>query len=171
MNRLMEGWTEVEFGRNEMITEAGQRERRIYFVTEGVQRSYYIRDGKEHVIAFTYPPGITGMPESLITGEPSPYYLQAVTPSKMYAISRERACRLIDEDREIERMFRKGTEQVLVGFIHRHYELLSHTIEERFKSFVARSPHLLQMVPHKHIASYLGIDATNFSKLMNSVKI
>jgi hypothetical protein len=26
-------------------------------------------------------------------------------------------------------------------------------------------------VPHKYIASYLGIDATNFSKLYNRVKI
>jgi hypothetical protein len=34
-----------------------------------------------------------------------------------------------------------------------------------------RSPHILQLVPHKYLANYLGIDATNFSKLLNRVRI
>jgi hypothetical protein len=34
-----------------------------------------------------------------------------------------------------------------------------------------RSPHILNLVPHKYLASYLGMDATNFSKLLGSVKI
>ena len=63
------------------------------------------------------------------------------------------------------------TEAILAGMINRHIELHSLTIEERFKVFCQRSPHLLQLVPHKYIASYLGIDPTNFSKLFNSVRI
>src|SRR5690606_24095175 len=51
-----------------------------------------------------------------------------------------------------------------------HIELHSMTIEERYKSFCQRSSHLLQLVPHKYIASYLGIDPTNFSKLFNTLK-
>jgi hypothetical protein len=43
-------------------------------------------------------------------------------------------------------------------------------MEERYKAFCRRSAHLLQRVPHKYIASYLGIDATNFSKLYNTVR-
>ena len=36
---------------------------------------------------------------------------------------------------------------------------------------IEQIPHLLQLVPHKYLANYIGIDATNFSKLINSVRI
>ncbi|MDQ3015104.1 MAG: Crp/Fnr family transcriptional regulator, partial [Bacteroidota bacterium] len=71
----------------------------------------------------------------------------------------------------LERLFRKMTEAVLAGMINRHIELHSLTMEERYKIFCSRSPHLLHLVPHKYIASYLGMDATNFSKLYNSIRI
>jgi hypothetical protein len=62
------------------------------------------------------------------------------------------------------------TEAVLAGMINRHIELHSLSMEERYRTFCQRSAHLLHTVPHKYIASYLGIDPTNFSKLFNSVR-
>lgn len=78
---------------------------------------------------------------------------------------------MMEKYRPIETLFRKATEMVLVGTLVRQYEGLALDMKSRFEKFVKRSPHLLQMVPHKDIASYLRIDATNFSKLYNSVKI
>ena len=43
--------------------------------------------------------------------------------------------------------------------------------ESRFKKYTKRSPHLLNMIPQKDIASYLRIDPTNFSKLINTIKL
>ena len=78
---------------------------------------------------------------------------------------------LLKKSHSFERLIRKMTEAVLAGLINRHIELHSQSMEERFLTFCKRSPHLLHLVPHKHLASYLGIDATNFSKLFNKVKI
>ena len=77
----------------------------------------------------------------------------------------------MQEHREIETLFRKATELFLVGVIQRQHELMAFDIETRFRVFVKRSAHLLQMVPQKDLASYLRMDATNFSKFMNSIKI
>jgi hypothetical protein len=49
--------------------------------------------------------------------------------------------------------------------------LHSLSIEDRYRIFTQRSAFLLQLVPHKYIASYLHIDPTNFSKLFNTVRI
>ncbi|MBK9452185.1 MAG: hypothetical protein IPN95_22740 [Bacteroidetes bacterium] len=68
-------------------------------------------------------------------------------------------------------MLRQATAQVLGGLVQRHYELLAFSMEERFTAFMERSAHLINLVPHKQLASYLGIDPTNFSKLLNSRKI
>lgn len=171
LENFLDDWNTVNFKRREIITREGQTERYLYFVLDGIQRSYRINENKEHVIAFTYSPSFSGIPNSFLSQMPSKYYLEAITDSSMIRISYERLTACLEKNRELERFFRKITEQILIGVLDRHYELLAHTMEERFKLFTGRSPHLLGMVPHKYIASYLGIDPTNFSKLLGNVKI
>lgn len=77
----------------------------------------------------------------------------------------------MQEHREIETLFRKTTELFLMGVIQRQHELMAFDIETRFKTFVKRSPHLLNMVSQKDLASYLRMDSTNFSKLINKIPI
>lgn len=168
---FLKQWEEVSFGRKEMMTKAGEVARTLYFVTEGVQRSYYLKDGKEHTIAFTYPYQFSGIPESFITQTPSLYFLETIGPSQMLAMPYEQVKLLLNKHRELERWFLKAVGNVLGGVIYRHYELMAFSIEERFRAFVERSPHMLNMVPHKYLASYLGIDPTNFSKLLGRIKI
>jgi hypothetical protein len=102
---------------------------------------------------------------------PSRYYLKCLTDSKFDSIHFLELQELFEASQELERLFRKMTEAILAGVINRHIELQTSGIEERFRSFCQRSPHLLQLVPHKYIASYLNIDSTNFSKLFNTVKL
>lgn len=158
------------FRKGEFITRPGQIQKELYFVKNGIQMSYFETEKKVHVIAFTYTPGICAIPESFLFERPSEYYLRSLTDSEMDYLSFEDLQKLFDKSQQIERLFRKMTEAVLSGVLSRHIELHSKTIEERYKAFCQRSPHLLQLVPHKYIASYLGIDPTNFSKLFNTVK-
>jgi hypothetical protein len=75
------------------------------------------------------------------------------------------------EHRAIETLFRKVLELFLDGVIQRQHEIMALNMEERFTAFVKRSPHLLQTIPQKDLAAYLRIDATNFSKLINRIRI
>lgn len=156
--------------KGDFITVAGQTQRELYFVKSGVQMSFFDADNKTHVIAFTYPPNLCAIPESFSFQTPSPYFLTCLTNSELNYITFEELQKLFDQSQQIERLFRRMTEAVLAGVINRHIELHSMTIEERYKTFCQRSPHLFQLVPHKFIASYLGIAPTNFSKLFNTVK-
>lgn len=158
------------FKKGDFITVAGQTQRELYFVKRGVQMSFFDTGDKTHVIAFTYPPNLCAIPESFSFQIPSKYFLTCLTDSELEYITFDELQKLFDQSQQLERLFRRMTEFVLAGMINRHIELHSLTIEERYKTFCQRSPHLLQLVPHKYIASYLGIDPTNFSKLFNSVK-
>jgi hypothetical protein len=71
----------------------------------------------------------------------------------------------------IERMVRIFSNYAFAGVLERMIEIQCFTAEEKFKTLLKRSPHLLNLVPHKYIANYMGIDATNFSKLLTKVKI
>ena len=153
------------------MTAEGETERYMYFVQEGIQKSYYLNGSKEHIIAFTYPPSFSGVPESFLTQTPSKYYLETITDSRFLRLSFENHRQLMERHRPIETLFRKATEGFLVGMMHRYYELMAFDIETRFRTLVARSPHLINRVSQKDLASYLRIDATNFSKLLRTVRI
>jgi len=158
------------FKKGDVIIVPGQTQKELYFVKSGVQMSHFETENKTHVIAFTYFPNLCAIPESFSLQAPSKYFLTCLTDSEMEYISFDELHNLFEESQQLERLFRKMTEFVLAGVINRHIELHALSMEERYKIFCQRSPHLLQLVPHKYIASYLGIDPTNFSKLFNNVK-
>ncbi|TRX62797.1 Crp/Fnr family transcriptional regulator [Fulvivirga sp. M361] len=171
LDEYLSHWQEYSIKKRSLITTVGRTERWMYLVQEGIQKSYYLTDEKEHVIAFTYSPSFSGILESFLTQTPSKYYLQSITDSKFLRLSFQQHQELMQEFRPIETLFRKAVEMFAIGMLERHYELMAYNIEKRFKSFVLRSPHLLNKVPHKDLASYLRIDATNFSKLLATVKV
>ena len=159
------------FRKGEHIITPGHIQRHLYFVQSGVQMCHFEKDAKTHVIAFTYPPNLCALPESFSQQKPSKYYYTAVTDSEIQYLTFDDLQGLYMKFPNIETLFRKIHEKLLAGMLNIHLEFRSMSIEERFTSFCRRSPHLLHQVPHKYIASYLGIDPTNFSKLFNKIKI
>jgi len=171
LDEYLSHWSEYSIPKKTIITESGKTERYIYFVKEGIQKSYYLNEGKQHIMFFAYNPSFSGVIESFLTQTPSKYYLETITDNKLLRLPYEKHKQLIEEHRELETLFRKITEQFLLGIIERHHQLMAFSTETRFRDLVKRSPHLLNMVPQKDIASYLRIDPTNFSKLINTIKI
>ena len=167
-------WLALEkkkFRKGDRITMEQQIQKELYFVFQGIQMSSFNNDGKLHIMAFTYPPSFSGIPDSFLLQKPSSYQLEALTDSELGAVSFLQRQELMNQFPDIERFFRIMTEQILAGFMQRYLELHALTIEQRFRSFVKRSPHLLHKIPRKYIANYLHIDPTNFSKLFNSIRI
>jgi CRP-like cAMP-binding protein len=158
------------FRKGTFLVTPGQIQQELYFVKSGVQMSFFETDHLLQVMAFTYAPNVCAIPESFCGQSPSRYFLTCLSDSQLDCIAFEELQALFDQSQQIERLFRRMTEAVLAGVLHRHLELHTLPIEERYKTFCRRSAHLLQMVPHKYIASYLGIDSTNFSKLYNKVR-
>lgn len=164
-------WKPYQLPKKTIMTAPGETERFMYYVIKGIQKSYYLNEDKQHTIAFAYAPSFSGIPESFFTQTPSRYYLETITDSEFLRISYEKHQQLMEEYRPIETLFRKATEFFLVGTLQRQHEMMALDMESRFTAFVKRSPHLLQMVSQKDLASYLNIDPSNFSKLMGKVKI
>lgn len=165
-------WQPLTVKRKTILTAAGETERYVYFVLEGLQRAFYVGDGnKEATIVFTYPPSFSGVADSFLTQTPSLYFLETLTASRFLRISYDEIDQLMKSSPLIQQFLFKVTAFALKGALHRHVELQCFTNEEKFRTLLQRSPHILNLVPHKYLASYLGMDATNFSKLLGSVKI
>jgi CRP-like cAMP-binding protein len=172
MERLLTHWQPLTVKRKTILTVSGETERYLYFVLEGVQRAFYIGDtNKEATIVFTYPPSFSGIADSFLTQTPSRYFLETLTASRFLRIHHELVAQYMQDFPAIQQLFFKATALALAGSLERHVELQCFTNEEKFKTLLKRSPHILNLVPHKYIASYLGMDATNFSKLLATVRL
>lgn len=165
-------WQPMEAKRKELLTVAGEPERYLYFVLEGVQRVYYLDDDdREATLVFTYAPSFGGVLDALLLQQASAYYYETLTPSVLLRAPILQLLQLMEQHYDVEVMVRKGVTAATSGVLGRLVELQCYSAEDRYKSLLKRSPHILQLVPHKYLANYLGMDATNFSKMMNKIKI
>ncbi|SJZ43308.1 cAMP-binding domain of CRP or a regulatory subunit of cAMP-dependent protein kinases [Chitinophaga eiseniae] len=158
------------FKKGTAIVVPGQVQRDLYFVKSGVQMAYLEADDKTYVIDFSYAPALCAIAESFSFQAPSKYFLTCLTDTEMACLPHAQLQQLLDQSRSVERLFRRMIERMLADMVDMHINLRAMTIEERYRAFCSKSPELLHLVPHKYIASYLGIDPTNFSKLFNQVR-
>jgi len=165
-------WQPFSAKRKTILTAEGETEKYLYFVIEGVQRAYAVsEDGREATLVFTYPYSFSGVADSLLLQQPSRYWFETLTPSVFLRAPFRQFDDLLLQYPLLERMIRIALSHTLAGVLVRQIELQSFTAEQRFRALLKRSPHILQLVPHKYLANYLGMDATNFSKFLGSVRL
>jgi len=165
-------WQPLSAKRKTLLTSAGEIEKHLYFITEGVQRAFYLHgNDKEATLVFTYPYSFSGVADSFLTQQPSKYYFETLTASAFLRATCKQVNELMNKHRNIEKLILKATSFALSGVLERQIELQCFSAEEKFRTLLKRSPHVLQLIPHKYLASYLGIDATTFSKLLGTVRL
>lgn len=165
-------WQPFSAKRKEIITAAGEREKYLYFVLEGVQRIYYYDEqDREATLVFTYAPSFGGVLDAMMLGQPSRYMYETLTPSVFLRAAYTQVEAIIKSRPAVETIVRIGLTYALSGLLERMAEIQCYSSEDKFRKLLQRSPHILQLVPHKYLANYLGIDPTNFSKLINKIRI
>lgn len=165
-------WCCVRFPKKTIITHHGQVESYLYFVLEGVQRIYHISaEGREATIIFSYPFSFSGVVDSAMTQTPSSYFFETLSESLLLRIPVAKFVHFTEKYANVSKFVQLALSYNIKGLLHRLVEIQSLKSEEKFKLFMQRSPHMLHIVPHRYLANYLGIDPTNFSKLINKVLI
>ncbi len=165
-------WHPFDAKRKVILSYEHTVEKYLYFVLEGVQRAYYVgEDGKEATLVFTYAPSFGGIADSFLLQAPSRYWYETLTPSRFLRTTFQQLDELMLQHHSLERLIRQLSNQALAGALARQIELQSLAAEDRFRALLHRSPQLLQLVPHKYIANYLGMDASNFSKFLGTIRL
>ena len=151
------------------LSQEGDISKGPFFVTEGILRSYTVdKNGFEHVLQFA-PPGwwIADM-YSLITQQPGSLSIDAVEDSEVLLLPKQELDKLYNEIPAFERFFRILAENALVTFQQRLIDNLSLTAKERYANFCKRYPLLIERLPQKQVASYIGVTPEFLSKMLKS---
>ncbi|HMQ00139.1 MAG TPA: Crp/Fnr family transcriptional regulator, partial [Cyclobacteriaceae bacterium] len=112
-----------------------------------------------------------GVLNSLLTQQASKFYYESLTPSKFLRAPYELLHQCMIKYPRVAEVIHHGSALAFSGVLDRMVELQCFSSEEKFRQLLKRSPHVLKLVPHKYLANYLGIDPTNFSKLINTIRI
>jgi CRP-like cAMP-binding protein len=156
----------VKLKRREHLLKQGQVARDLAFVIEGCLRAYALDDnGFEHILQFA-PAGwwISDM-SSVISRRDSLLNVDAIKPSEVLLLSREDQLSLFDDVPKLERYFRVLTENGLVSSRMRLIENLSLTARQRYQRFCQTYPNLINEIPQKYIASFIGVTPEFLSKI------
>jgi CRP-like cAMP-binding protein len=136
------------------------------FVTKGCLRTYSVDEkGTEHILNFAVENWWTGDRESLQTGKPSVYNIDALEDSEVALIGREKYDQLCRDIPAFNVMVNAILEKSFRVAQNRIHTFISGSAEEKYLSFLEKFPHLVMRVPQSMIASYLGITAETLSRI------
>lgn len=158
------------YKRKQLILKEGQICRYSTFVTKGCLRGYTTdQNGDEHVLNFA-PIGwwIADM-YSLLSQKPGILNIEPLEDTEVLLLSKSDQEKLYDQIPQFERFFRIITENSLVAFQQRVIDNISVTAEERYYNFCKRYPTLINFLPKKQIASYIGVTPEFFSRMQHKL--
>jgi CRP-like cAMP-binding protein len=155
-----------QFKAKSILLHTGQICKHSYFVNSGILRSFNINDNiVEHVLNFACEGYWIGDMYSLISQKPGNLFIEVLEDAEVVLLSKENQELLYSKIPKLERFFRILTENSLVANQERLMDNLSLSAEERFEKFCKKYPALIQKIPQKQIASYIGVTPEFFSKM------
>jgi CRP-like cAMP-binding protein len=155
--------------RKQFLSQEGDISRGPVFVMDGILRSYTVdKNGFEHILQFA-PPGwwIADM-QSLITRQPGTLSIDAIDDSEVVLLPKNELDNLYKDTPAFERLFRILAENALVTFQQRLMDNLSLSAKERYNNFCKTYPSLIECLPQKQVASYIGVTPEFLSKMLKN---
>ena len=129
-----------------------------YKVLKGCLKSYVIdKTGKEHILQFAPEGWLISDMDSFINGNPSAIFIDALEDSEVMLLTKAALGELEEQYQPILVEQNKKLLRNLISVNKRLIALLSSTAEERYTDFIETYPTLMQRLPLKLIASYLGM--------------
>lgn len=152
--------------RREQLLEHGSVSTWLAFVSSGALHSCSIDEkGGRHVLQFAFPGWWISDLYSLLTGEPSKLFIEALEPSEVLLIHIDDHNRLLDVLPAYERYMRILYQNAYVALQRRLEGTLGVSAEQRYSTLLEQSPDILQRVPQLLIASFLGVTPETLSRI------
>ena len=156
--------------RKEFLLHEGDICRNTIFVVSGCLKVYSVdKKGFEHVVNFAASDWWTGDLASLVSQKPATNNIVAIEDSEVFLLAKSNQEILYHEVPKFERLFRILTENSLVAYRQRFIDSISLIAEEQYKNFCKKYPTLLNRLPQKEIAAYLGVTPEFLSKMRSQM--
>jgi CRP-like cAMP-binding protein len=151
--------------RGEFLVTPGVVDTHLYYIESGSVR-IFILDEEEQNIRFGYRDNLITALDSLLSGKPTQFYIQALKKTTVKVIAKSQVDMFFET--EGRKTWNAALEDLILQQMEREVDLLTQSPRERYERVLKRSPRLFQEIPHKHIANYLRMTPETLSRLKKS---
>lgn len=160
----------AEYPKNGYLLKAGQTATEYWFIESGYVRTYVIDTEGREICTNFYASGDVAIDwPSFFLRTPTREYIQAMTDCVCWKLD-------FDMFQQLFHSIESFREEGRTRLVKSYFTLKSHGISiiadpaiDRYKQLLAQKPDILQNVPLKYIATYLGITDTSLSRIRKEV--
>jgi CRP-like cAMP-binding protein len=157
------------FEKGAMLLKPGQTEQYLYFLEKGMLRFFVEQEEKEITFDFTLPGNFTSAYSSFLTRTPASFYIQALEKISIYRISYDDLQKVYKDSANSQQIGRMAAEQLFIRKAKRELSLLTETAEQRYLNLLEQDAELVQQIPLKYLASYIGITPQALSRIRKRI--
>jgi CRP-like cAMP-binding protein len=160
---------ELRLNKNDHFLRQGQRSNHYVFIKSGGLRIYLENEDKQVTVWLAFESCFFAELSSLKNNTPSRFNIQAFENCQLYIIPFEKMEQLYIQYPGWQKFVREIWEEAYVNVME---GIIAHqllTAEERYL-LCLQQPEIMQRVPLKYVASFLGITTSSLSRLRNNIR-
>jgi CRP-like cAMP-binding protein len=158
--------TVVKYAKNKHTIVPGEVEKNLYFIRSGcVQVSVIDENGDEKILSFSFPNQFCCSLSSLITQQPTEYYLTCITPAVLELIPREQLYIAMEHSILANKIMRHFQETAYLYRLKKQKDLLTKDAKTRYAELIKEEPQIIKSLSVERIAMFLGIHPRSLSRL------
>lgn len=151
--------------KGETLTQSNSTECNLYFICSGISRLYYEKETRDITLNFGFPDNFISSYSSFLTQKGSEFVLQTLTPSVLIKISKVDLDEIYRETKCGQELGRLFAEQFFLYMSQRETDFMLKSPTERYLDLFDQQPRLIQEIPLKYLASYIGVTPQALSRI------
>ena len=167
---VMRSLTRKRSVKRAVLLHEGETAGELFFVGRGLIKTFYKKENKEIVTAFTCEGGVVLNAESLMRQEPSKLNIVTLEPSIVYSWPYERILELSEQERDIRMFYRRIVEWLLANLQADQTTWRFESALERYKHFLKTQPDVARRAPLNDIASFLAMAPETLSRMRAQIR-
>ena len=158
----------MKFAKGQMTPSEGEICKHVYYIERGLIRQFYFKNGKQITEHLGEDRSIFMCIESLFREEPTKLQVEALEPTWVYALPKQKLEQVALHNVNIQILYRKILEESLITS-QVHADLVRfETAQARYKRMCKLSPQVILRAPLVYIASYLQMTPETLSRVRSS---
>lgn len=156
----------IELKKNDYVIKENEKEKYLHFIEHGILRFWaFDKDDKEVTFQFASDGEFTNSHFLGKNNKLSTFNIQVLCDTSIWRLKLTDLDYLYTFSLNINKMARIVLKDILTNKINREICLLKQSPEERYKDLLKKEKHLIQNVPLKYVASYLGMAPQTLSRI------
>jgi signal-transduction protein with cAMP-binding, CBS, and nucleotidyltransferase domain len=159
-----------KFKPKEYILKGNRYSTQLHFITVGLVRVFYLKDGKEITSYLACDNGCVSSYSSFINQTKSFEFIQCLEETETFSIDYQGMQELYDQVPQWQKIGRILSESNVICLADRLHKIHSIAAKEKYQDFIKSSPiKIVQRTPLIYVASFLGITPESLSRIRKEI--